>query len=170
MAWTIDTAHTSVQFSTRHMAIATVHGRFDSFRASMEVEDGRPTSVEAVIDVDSINTREPQRDGHLKSGDFFDAETFPHITFTSTKITVEDGRMVIEGNLTIRDVTKAVKLEGEVTPVIKDYMGHDRLGFTAQGKIDRTEWGLTWNQVLDAGRLLVGHMVTITIEGEAVAA
>lgn len=171
MLWNIDPTHANIDFSIKHMAISTVKGSFTGFTASGETnEAGIPTSLEMEIDAASISTNNEQRDGHLKSADFFDCATYPTITFKSTKITGTPEELTIVGDLTIRGVTKPVTLKGEMGTTIKDPWGNQRTSLAVTGKISRAEWGLTWNQTLEFGGLLVSDEVKLMIEAQAVAA
>jgi polyisoprenoid-binding protein YceI len=168
--YTVDRAHTDVEFAVRHMGIATVRGRFTDFTGQIEVENGQLKSASAEIQVASIHTREEQRDQHLRSADFFDVEHHPTLTFRSTAIEPKgDGRYAVKGDLTIRGTTHPVTFDAEVTPEAKDPWGKQRVGFRITGEIDRRQFGLNWNTVLDTGGLLVGERVRIEVEGEAVA-
>lgn len=170
MQWNLDPSHTTVAFAVKHMGIFTVRGQFKQVRGSVEAdEQGRPSHIDVVIDANSIETGDPQRDGHLRAADFFNAEQYPELRFTSKTIeALGPNRYHILGDLTIRDVTKPVTLEAEVTPVVKDPWGLTRVGASAEGKLNRKDWGLTWNQVLEMGHLLVGEEVKFNIEVEAV--
>ncbi|ADH62528.1 YceI family protein [Allomeiothermus silvanus DSM 9946] len=171
MKWNLDPSHTSIDFKVRHMGIASVRGSLKVLSGSVETDEaGRPIQVEAVIDAASIATGEPQRDGHLRSADFLHAEQYPEIRFVSTQIEPLGGnRYRIQGNLTIRDITKPVTLEAEVSAPIKDPWGMQRVAASASGQINRKDWNLTWNQVLELGALLVGEEVKFNLEVEAVA-
>lgn len=171
MKWNLDTSHTSIDFKVRHMGIASVRGSLKVLSGSVETDEaGRPSKIEAVIDAASIATGEPQRDGHLRSADFLHAEQYPEIRFVSTQIEPLGGnRYRIQGNLTIRDITKPVTLEAEVSAPIKDPRGMQRVAASASGQINRKDWNLTWNQVLELGALLVGEEVKFNLEVEAVA-
>ncbi|MCS6907310.1 MAG: YceI family protein [Anaerolineales bacterium] len=171
MAWKIDPAHSEINFTVRHMMISNVRGRFERFEGTVEFDEQNPTrsSVEVKIEAASINTREPQRDAHLRSPDFLDVEKFPYITFKSKRIEVLDsnrGRIV--GDLTIRDVTKEVTLEVEYNGTVKSPFGHTSAGFSATTTINRKDWGLQWNVPLEAGGWLVGETVHINIEIEMI--
>lgn len=171
MSWNIDSAHTSVNFSVRHMMITNVRGQFDQVSGTVEFNPERPveSSVDVRIDAASINTREPQRDGHLKSPDFLDVENFPAITFKSRKIELTgetSGR--ITGDLTIRGVTKPVTLDVEYAGMSRSPWGTNVAGFTATTNISRKDWDLTWNVALETGGVLVGDAIKITIEIELV--
>ena len=181
MAWKIDPAHAQVTFSARHMMIANVRGRFEKFTVQVDFDENNPINsmVDVQIDAASINTNDPQRDGHLKSPDFLDVENYPYITFTSKRIEKKDkshGRII--GDLTIRGVTHEVPLEVEYLGQARSPWGTTSAGFNAHARISRKDWGLTWNVALETGGVLVGDEVTINIEleivkepeGEAVAA
>lgn len=166
--WNIDGSHSSATFSVRHMMITNVRGEFQKLSGSAEWDAANPaaTKINATIEVASINTREAQRDAHLKSGDFFDAEKFPHITFVSKSVASHgDGNLEIVGDLTIRDATHEVKLAVEgPTAEHKDPWGNTRIGATAHTKIKRSVFGMQWNAALEAGGVLVGDDVSITLD------
>lgn len=167
MEWQLDAAHTSASFSVRHMMISAVRGHFDQASGSAQVEDGKVKSASVDIDVASIATRDAQRDAHLKSGDFFDAENHPHLHFETTQVEhVADDKYRIGGNLTIRGTTRPVTLDAEIAPAIKDPWGNDRIGVSAKGQIDRKEFGLTWNMALEAGGVMVGDQVKVEVDAE----
>jgi polyisoprenoid-binding protein YceI len=169
--YTIDPAHSSAQFSVRHMMISNVKGEFGKVSGTIAYDPNNlnASTIEAVIDVESINTREPQRDGHLKSPDFFDAAQFPNLTFRSTGIRKADDGLEVRGDLTIRGVTRQVVLHVEEPPYeTKDPWGNLRIGASATTKLNRKEWGLEWNQVLETGGVMVGHDVKITLDVEAI--
>lgn len=172
MSWKFDKAHSSVEFSVRHMMISKVRGRFEDFEVSVNFDETNPanTTVEATIDVASINTREPQRDGHLKSPDFFDAATYPAMTFKSTRVEkVDANHAKLTGDFTIQNVTKPITLDVEYTgKAINPFTGGETVGFTANGKISRKEWGMTWNQALETGGIMVGDEVTLHLEVELI--
>lgn len=167
--WQIDTSHTDASFSVRHMGIANVKGHFEKTTGTVTFEGDKLVSAQASIDAASIKTRDDNRDNHLRSADFLDVENYPELTFRSTKVTEQgNGRYTVEGELTIRGTTRPVTLEAEVTPVITDPWGNQRRAITAETSINRKDWGLTWNTILDSGALLVGEKVTIHIEAEVV--
>jgi polyisoprenoid-binding protein YceI len=169
MIWTIDSAHALVEFSVKHMAISTVRGHFKSFSGSGETnEAGMPTSLRMEIETGSVFTNNDQRDAHLRSGDFFDAETFPKMTFTSRKVSGAPDDLRIEGDLTIRGETHPVTLKGEMSQVVKDPWGNQRTSLAVTGKLSREKWGLTWNQALEFGGLMVSDEVKLSIEAEAI--
>lgn len=168
--YAIDPAHSSAQFSVRHMMISNVKGEFGKVTGSIVYDPNNlPASkIEALIDVNSINTREPQRDAHLKSADFFDAAQFPNLTFRSQEIRKAGDSIEIRGDLTIRDVTREVILQvDEPVDEVKDPWGNLRFGASATTKLNRKDWGLVWNQVLETGGVMVGNDVKITIDLEA---
>jgi polyisoprenoid-binding protein YceI len=171
-SWQIDPAHSHVEFAVRHLMISSVKGAFGDVQGTVWVDESDPRTVlvDITIQVSSIDTRQEQRDAHLRSSDFFDAARFPTITFRSRVVEGDyhDSEFRLVGDLTIRDVTREVVLvvsnEGRLT----DPWGAERAGFSAQGKIDRTDFGLTWNQALEAGGFVVGNEVKISIEVELV--
>lgn len=172
MEWTIDPSHTSVEFAVRHLGISTVRGRFRKVNGTIQTtQDGALQAVEAVIDASSIDTGEPKRDTHLRSADFLDCETCPLLTFRSTSVTPQGGNSYrVNGTLTMRDQTRPVSLQVEITTPMKDPWGNVRAGAVASGTLNRKAWGLNWNQVLELGALLVGEEVRFTLDVEAVAA
>ncbi len=172
MIWNLDTTHTNVDFAVKHMAISTVRGSFNIFSATGETDDatGLPTKLSMEIDATSVSTNQEQRDGHLKSPDFFDVANFPKITFTATKISGTPAELTIVGDLTIRGVTKSVTLTGELSSPMKDPWGMQRCSLEVSGKIKRSEFGLTWNQALEMGGVLVSDEVKLTVSAQAVAA
>jgi len=171
MLWTLDTTHTQVGFSVKHMAISTVRGRFTKFNGAGETDaSGKIVKASFTIDAASIDTNQEQRDAHLRSADFFDTEQFPTIGFESTNITQAGSDLTISGNFTMHGVTKALTLTGETSPVVKDPWGMTRTALTLEGKLNRKEWGLTWNQALEFGGLMVSEEVKLSIELEAVGA
>lgn len=171
MIWNLDPSHANVDFSVKHMAISTVRGSFKLFSATGETNDaGVPTKLSMELDAASVNTNSEQRDGHLRSGDFFDVEKFPKISFTSTQISGTPSDLTIVGDLTIRGVTKSITLTGELSSPIKDPWGNQRTSLAVAGKIKRSEYGLTWNQALELGGVLVSDEVKLEIEAQAVAA
>ena len=170
MIWNLDASHTNVDFSVKHMGISTVRGAFKVFSATGETNDaGFPTQLKMEIDATTVDTNSEQRDGHLKSPDFFDVANFPKITFVSTKITGVPGELVIVGDLTIRGVTKSVTLTGELSSPMKDPWGLTRTSLNVSGKIKRSEFGLVWNQALELGGVLVSDDVKLSIEAQATA-
>jgi polyisoprenoid-binding protein YceI len=171
--WQIDPSHSEVAFSVKHLMISTVRGRFSGVKGSifLDTEDPSRSSVEAEIDAATIDTREEKRDGHLRSPDFFDVEKYPTITFRSRRIEPVGGdRFKVTGDLTIRGVTREVVLDVTEEGRGRDPWGGERVGFSATGKIDRREFGLTWNQALEAGGVMVSNEIKLSIETEAVKA
>jgi polyisoprenoid-binding protein YceI len=169
--YTIDNTHSEIGFTVRHMMFAKVRGQFKGWTGQLTYDAANPTKsvVSATIDTGSIDTREAQRDAHLRSGDFFDAEKFPKMTFQSKRITSPGkGRYELTGDLTIRDVTKEVTLAVEESGQGKDPWGNQRLGFAIRGQILRSEWGLTWNQALEAGGVLVSDKVDLEVEVQVI--
>ena len=172
--WNIDPVHTMAEFKVRHMMISNVKGHFTGVTGvlTLNEQDITKSHVEASIDAASINTREADRDTHLKSADFLDVEKFPKLTFTSTRVTrTGEGELQVEGDLTIHGVTRKVAFTVEgPTPPGKDPWGNTRIGLTATTKINRKDFGLTWNTALETGGILVGDEVTITFDVEAIKA
>ncbi|MDJ0753176.1 MAG: YceI family protein [Ardenticatenaceae bacterium] len=169
MSWQIDPAHSEILFSARHMMISKVRGQFESFSGSVnfDPENMTATTVEVTIDASSINTRNEQRDGHLMSPDFLDAGNFPQLSFKSTSVDqLSDTTGKLHGDLTIRGVTKPVTLDVEYAGTALSPWGTTSAGFSAAVKINRKDWGLTWNQALETGGLLVGEEISIAIELE----
>ncbi|MEK2647113.1 YceI family protein [Bdellovibrio sp. BCCA] len=165
--WQIDSAHSSANFSVKHMMIAKVHGGFEKLSGTLQYDpsDITKSSVEATIDAASINTREAQRDGHLKSADFFDIEKYPTIGFKSKKIERDGDDLKVTGDLTIHGVTKEVVLDVEgPSAEMKDPYGNTKIGISATTKIKRKDFGLTWNAALEAGGVLVGDDVSISLD------
>jgi polyisoprenoid-binding protein YceI len=166
----IDPAHSAAQFAVRHMMISNVKGEFTkvSGKVSFDPQNLAASSVEAVIDATSLSTREPQRDTHLKSPDFFDVAKFPTLTFKSKQIYRANGQLMMKGDLTMRGVTKEVVMTVDgPTAEIKDPYGNLRIGASATAHVNRKDWGLNWNGALEAGGVVVGDEVTITIDMEA---
>jgi polyisoprenoid-binding protein YceI len=171
ITYQIDPAHTSAHFSIRHMMISNVRGEFSKVSGTVVFDAENPANsmADATIEVASINTREPQRDAHLKSPDFFDAEKFPLISFHGKEVSEHGGEWKLKGDLTIHGVTREITLDVEgPTPEHKDPWGNLRIGATATGKLNRKDFGLTWNAALEAGGVLVGEEVKLTIDLEAI--
>ncbi|HTV58200.1 MAG TPA: YceI family protein [Verrucomicrobiae bacterium] len=172
--WKIDPAHTVAEFKVKHMMITHVKGQFTEVSGTLNLDEPDVTKsrIEASINAASINTREPQRDGHLKSADFFDVDKFPTLTFKSTGVTRKgEGELAVAGDLAIHGVTRPVvfHVEGPTAPA-KDPWGNMRIGLSATTKINRKDFGLTWNASLETGGFLVGEEVTITLDAEFVKA
>jgi polyisoprenoid-binding protein YceI len=169
--WKFDTVHSSVSFSVRHMMISRVHGSFKIWSGVLETDDANPANskVQVTIDAASIDTKEPPRDEHLRSADFFDAANHPNITFESTGAQkVGSQHYKVTGNLTIRGVSKPVTLDTEYFGRQKDPWGGERAGFSAKTSIDRKDFGLVFNIALDGGGFVVGDKVDITLDVQAV--
>lgn len=170
--WNIDTSHSAVHFSVRHLVISKVRGAFSRFHGAIQYDDADPrrSSVTVEIDAASVDTREEKRDAHLRSPDFFDVETFPTLTFVSRKVVTEGDKVTkVIGDLTIRDVTREVTLEVEDNGRVKDPWGGERIAFEARTRVNRQDFGLRWNMALEAGGVVVGDHVDITLEVEATA-
>lgn len=171
--WNIDPAHTVAEFKVKHMMISNVKGQFAKVTGVLTLDESDLTKshVEATIDASSIETRDAQRDGHLKSADFLHVEKFPTLSFKSASITDRNGEHTVEGDLTIRGVTRRVRFNVEgPTPPTKDPWGNTRIAVSATAKINRKDFGLTWNTALETGGVLVGDEVTITLDAEFVKA
>jgi polyisoprenoid-binding protein YceI len=172
--WNIDPAHTAAEFKVRHMMIANVKGHFSRVSGVLTLDQSKLANsrVEVTIEAASIETRDGQRDAHLKSADFFDVEKFPTLHFKSTGISiVGEGELSVEGDLTIHGVTRKVGFDVEgPTPPARDPWGNTRVAISASGKINRKDFGLTWNAALETGGILVGEEVTLTLEAEFVKA
>jgi polyisoprenoid-binding protein YceI len=170
ITWKIDPAHTAAEFKVKHMMIANVKGTIKGITGDLteHTTDASLSSIEATLDVSTLNTGEPQRDGHLKSPDFLELEKYPTITFKSTQVERKgEDEYAVTGDLTIHGVTRPVTLSVEgPTPPQKDPWGNVRIGLEATTKIDRKDFGLTWNTALETGGILVGDTVHITIEAE----
>ena len=172
--WNIDPAHAVAEFKVKHMMISNVKGQFPKVTGKLTLDESELTKsqVEATIEAASIETRDPQRNAHLKSADFLDVEKFPTLSFKSTGVRrVGDGELAVEGDLTIHGVTRKVvfSVEGP-TPPAKDPWGNARIAVSATTKINRKDYGLTWNAALETGGILVGDEVTITLDVEFVKA
>ncbi|WP_368653733.1 YceI family protein [Ornithinibacillus sp. 4-3] len=168
--WNIDASHTNVGFSVKHMMISKVKGSFSGFTGAIEgdPENLETANVSFTVDMNTIHTSNEDRDNHLRSADFFDTETFPEMTFVSTKIEkTDDDEYDLTGDLTIKGVTKQVTFEVEYEGKGVNPWGQEVVAFSAEGKIDRKEFGLTWNQALETGGFLVGDTIKISIELEA---
>jgi len=170
--WQLDPIHSSITFSIRHLVISKVRGRFGKWTGTVQLDKDLAASfVQVKIDAASIDTNEPDRDAHLRSADFFHVDRFPEIAFTATRIeSLGENRYRVAGDLTIHGVTRQVEMEAEETGRVKDPWGNDRIGFGAKAEINRKDFGLTFNQALDAGGMMLGDRVDITIEVEALKA
>lgn len=172
--WNLDPVHSTAEFKVKHLMISNVKGQFATWTGALSLDESdlANSRVEASIEAASINTRDAQRDAHLKSADFFDVENFPTLSFKSTRITrTGDGELAVSGDLTIHGVTRNVvfAVEGP-TPPARDPWGNARLGLSATAKINRKDFGLTWNTALETGGVLVGDEVTIALEAQFVKA
>jgi polyisoprenoid-binding protein YceI len=167
--WKLDPSHTSVEFSAKHLMITTVRGSIADVEGTIEIDERHPakSSVEAVLKGASLDTRSGQRDDHLRSADFLDVANFPIITFKSNRIQGSKEEFKLTGDLTIRGTTKEVTLDVTFEGSGKDPWGGERVGFAATGKIDRRDFGLTWNQALETGGVVVGNEIKIRIEAQA---
>jgi polyisoprenoid-binding protein YceI len=168
--WALDPAHSSVDFSVRHMMIAKVKGSFNSFNATIEADpsDLTTANIEFTIDLASVDTRNEDRDNHLRSADFFDVENNPTMTFTATSIVkTDEGEYDVTGDLTLRGVTRPETFVVTFEGTGKDPWGNEKVGFNAEGKIKRSEFGLTWNAALETGGVLVGDEIKVSLEIQA---
>ncbi|GIV78454.1 MAG: polyisoprenoid-binding protein [Litorilinea sp.] len=170
MSWTIDYAHSQIEFSVRHLMVSRVRGRFEKFQGNIHVDEEHPENSTVYVEIDaaSINTGQPDRDAHLRSPDFLDVENHPHLIFRSKRLQVlDDSHGKLIGDLTIRGVTREVVLDVTYHGQVKSPFGpFVSAGFSAQTKINRKDWGLTWNAVLETGGVVVGDEVEISIELE----
>lgn len=165
--WTIDPTHSEIGFKVKHMMFTNVSGKFNQFEATIENQDEafETSKINFSTDVNSVDTSNTDRDNHLKSADFFDADNFPKLTFTSTEIQkITDGEYKISGDLTIKDVTKNVTFETEYSGFMKDPWGNTKIGLSLNGKINRKDFGLTWNAALETGGVLVGEDIKLIAE------
>lgn len=171
-SWDIDAGHSAVSFSVRHLMVSNVRGELGKVSGTINVDDKDITksTVEATIDVAGINTRDAKRDEHLRSPDFLDVGKFPNITFKSTKVEKAGAGLKVTGNLTLHGITKEVVLSVEgPMPAVKDPWGNTKSGFTATGKLNRKDFGITWNKNIDGGGMVVGEDIQITIDLEVAA-
>ena len=171
MAFQIDASHSEIQFSVRHMMVSKVRGGFEKWsgKIDLNVDDPSKTTVDIQIEAASINTKDDQRDAHLRSGDFLNVEAYPTLQFKSTKVDVRSDKTAkLYGDMTIRDVTKPVVLDVEYQGSAKSPWGQTSYGFSASTKINREEWGLNWNAALETAGWLVGKEVQIDIELELI--
>jgi polyisoprenoid-binding protein YceI len=165
--WAIDPTHSEIGFKVKHMMFTNVSGKFETYDATITTEDDDFTksSIEFSADINSINTNNTDRDNHLKSADFFDAENYPKLTFVSSSFTkIDDENYELVGELSIHGVTKTVKLPTEFSGLMKDPWGNTKVGLNISGKINRKDWGLNWNSALETGGVLVSEEVRLTIE------
>lgn len=170
MTWEIDPSHVYVEFTARHMMVHNVRGRFGRVSGTIDLDEEDPTrsSVEVEVDIASLDTREPQRDNHLRSPDFLEVERFPVMTYKSRRIERNGDKYRVIGDLTIKDVTREVMLDAELVGLINDPWGNRRAGFNAEATISRKDFGLTWNVALETGGWLVGDQVKIVVDCEAI--
>ena len=170
--WTIDPAHTAVEFAVKHMMITTVKGRFAAVQGTVEIDESDITGsqVDVTIDVASIDTREEKRDAHLRSPDFFDVERFPQLRFVSRQVEKGGKGLRLIGDLTIRGTTREIVLDVEESGRGTDPWGGERAAFTATGKLNRLDYGLKWNQALETGGVLVANDVRITLDVQLIRA
>ena len=168
--YTLDVSHSRLGFVARHAMVTKVRGQFGAFTGTARIDEANPSAsqVDLSIDVASIETGSADRDGHLKSGDFFDAETYPTITFTSTKVERDGDDWNITGDLTIKDVTKPVTIEFEQTGSAVDPFGNTRVGFEGDVTVNRKDWGLTWNAALETGGVLVSEKIKLEFDVSAI--
>lgn len=166
--WELDKAHSSIEFSARHMMIANVRGHFEKFDGDIQMDVLHPESgkVDFKVQAETITTSEPDRDKHLRSSDFLDVSNHPYITFVSRKISRVKDEVTVEGDLTIRGISRPISVSGPLAGPIKDAYGHDRIGFDGEVAINRKEFGLNWNMILEAGGVLVGDIVKLGIHLE----
>lgn len=170
-SWQIDNAHSHIGFKVRHMMISTVRGEFEAFSGTIDFNEADPeaTTVDVTIDAASINTREEDRDNHLRSEDFLYVEKYPEITFESTRVDlIDDEHATLIGDLTIRGETHEVELDVEYQGMAKSPWGTMSAGFSATTTLNRKDWGLTWNQALETGGILVGDKLEVVIEVELI--
>jgi len=167
--WTLDPTHSEVTFTVRHLAISKVRGSFKKFDATVvTAENPADSTFTASIDVASIDTNNADRDGHLRTGDFFAIDEFPTIDFVSTGLSHDGEDFILTGDLTMRGVTKPVTIKGEFGGIITDPYGQTKAGATGTLKVNRTDFGVNWNAALETGGFMLGDEVTITIEGQVV--
>ena len=166
--WSVDPAHSRVEFQVKHLGIVTVRGAFREFEGTLELGGEAPQAY-GTVNAASVDTNEPQRDGHLRSGDFFDVEHFPTITFASTAVTVlAEDRYRVTGDFTIKGVTRPVTLRGEIQGYEQDPWGNERVGLEVTSELSRREWGMTFNQALGSGNVLVSDKVKLLLDISAI--
>ncbi|WP_211324055.1 YceI family protein [Echinicola strongylocentroti] len=161
--WTIDPTHSEINFKVKHLVISTVTGKFKEFEGAAEVpaDDFSGSKIAFSANTDSIDTNQSDRDAHLKSEDFFDAEKFPKLSFSNGVLSNEGGNYTLKGDLTIKDITKSIELDVDFGGVAEDPYGNTKAGFDLEGKISRKEFGLTWDAVTEAGNVMVGDPIRI---------
>ena len=169
--WNLDPTHSELTFKVKHLMISNVKGSFTKFNAKIEGDDFETSKITATVDATSVFTNSADRDGHLKSADFFEVETYPELKFESTSITkTDDGEYTLTGDLTIKGITKSVELDVEFGGFMKDPYGNEKSGFSFEGKINRKDFGLNWNAALETGGVLVSDEVKIAAEVQFVKA
>ena len=167
--WTLDPAHSEVSFSVRHLAISKVRGTFEKFDVTVvTAENPEDSTLTASIDIASVNTNQAQRDEHLRTSDFFAADEFPTMTFVSTGLRHDGEDFYLDGDLTLRGVTKAISIKGEFGGIITDGYGQTKAGASGTVKLNRKDFGVNWNAAIEGGGLTLGDEVTVTIEGQVV--
>ncbi len=168
--FSFDPVHSHIDFAVRHLVISKVRGAFERFHIDLDIDDATnlPTSVRVEIDADSVQTRVTDRDAHLRSADFLDAQNHPKMSFVSTGVSGTPESFTIQGDLTIRGTTKPVTLHGTFDGRMQDPWGNDRVAYSASTKISRKEFGLTWNQALETGGVAVGDEIEVSISLEAI--
>lgn len=163
--WVLDPSHSEILFKVKHLMITNVKGEFKKISAEIEGEDYKNAPIKVSIDTSSVSTNEDNRDNHLRSADFFDVEKYKEITFVKTSFKSSEGNTYeLKGNLTIKGITKEVKLSVEYGGVNKDPWGNEKAGFSVEGKLNRSDWGLTWNAPLETGGVLVSDEVRISAD------
>ena len=169
--WAVDPAHSSIEFGIKHLLITTVKGGFGDFQGTVEVGAEGPTSASAVVRAESVDTRQAQRDEHLRSADFFGTEEFPEIRFESSRIEpLDPNRFLIAGKLEIKGTTRPFELEAELQGSAVDTYGNERLGIVLRGQLDPNDFGVDWNQELETGGNLLGDLVDVVVSVSAVKA
>ncbi len=168
--WQVDVDHTTLEFRVRHAGVAKVRGVFRDFEGTLSFAEDGTARGRGSVEVASLDTRIGARDEHLRSADFFDVEHHPRLTFRSTAIEVDDGELRVAGDLTIRGITKPVELRGEIVGTGRDDEGNERIGLELDARLDRRDYGLTWNAAVDGGGLLVGNRVDLHLDVSAVRA
>jgi polyisoprenoid-binding protein YceI len=167
--WSVDPAHSNVEFTVKHLGIATVRGAFNEFEGAFEVADDGTARARGTVSVASVDTNEETRDAHLRSEDFFHAEVHPELAFESTDIVaLDEDSFEIHGNLTMRGVTRPIVLRAEVQGTETDPWGHERIALEVRGQLNRGEWGLTYNQMLGSGNMLVSDKVKLSLDISAI--
>ena len=167
--WTVDPAHSGVEFSAKHLGIATVRGAFNEFEGSFEVGEDGSARARGTVEVASIDTNEDQRDAHLRSEDFFQAEVHPQLSFESTEIRpLDEDTFLIHGDLTMRGVTRPIVLEAELEGTEIDPWGNERVALEARGELNRRDWNMTFNQALGSGNMLVSDKIKLSLDISAI--